>query len=317
MKIKNVALGLISYIPGAYRALAKGTRGTDTARYCYSVWLRHLVMARHSGMRQMPDTAAELGPGDSLGIGLAALISGVERYFALDVVRYANAERNLEIFADLVELFTAREDIPGEDEFPDTKPYLESYEFPADILDDGAMTEALGNERLKKIKNSIADNDGKNCCIRYIVPWFDASNLREDSVDFVFSQAVLEHVDDLPGAYAALYTWLKPGGFMSHQIDLKSHGMAGGWNGHWGYSDFAWKLIRGARPYLINREPHSVHLRLMKKAGFDIVCDRRVQTPSSISRSRLAPRFQNLSDDDLATSGAFIQAIKPPVPPSP
>jgi len=311
MKVKNVALGLVSYIPGAYRVLAKGTRGTDTARYCYSVWLRHLVMARRNGMRRMPDTAAELGPGDSLGIGLSALISGVERYFALDVVPYANAERNLEIFGELVALFTAREDIPGENEFPDAKPYLESYEFPADILDDNALTAALDNERIKKIKNAIVDNEIEDSCVRYIVPWFDAGNLRRESVDLVFSQAVLEHVDDLPGAYGALYAWLKPGGFMSHQIDFKSHGMADGWNGHWEYSDFAWKLVRGARPYLINREPHSTHVRLMKEAGFEVVCDRRVQTPSSISRSRLAPRFQNLSDDDLAISGAFIQAIKP------
>ena len=101
MKFKNVALGLLSYVPGAYKALAKGTRGTDTARYCYSVWLRHLVMARRSGLRQMPESAAELGPGDSLGIGLAALISGVKSYFALDVVRYANPKRNLEIFEEL------------------------------------------------------------------------------------------------------------------------------------------------------------------------------------------------------------------------
>ena len=312
MKFKNVALGLLSYVPGAYKALAKGTRGTDTARYCYSVWLRHLVMARRSGLRQMPESAAELGPGDSLGIGLAALISGVKSYFALDVVRYANPKRNLEIFEELVALFGARENIPGEDEFPDAKPYLDSYEFPAGILNDKTMKEVLHPGRIEKIEKSIVDHDAKNSCIQYIVPWFGADNLRDESVDFVFSQAVLEHVDDLAAAYGALYAWLKPGGFMSHQIDFKCHGMADGWNGHWAYSDFAWKLVRGARPYLINREPHSTHVRLIEEAGFDIVSDRPVLTPTSITREQLARRFQNLSDDDLSTSGAFIQAIKPP-----
>ena len=59
---------------------------------------------------------AELGPGDSLGIGFSALISGADKYFAFDVVEHANASRNFEIFDELVSLFKNKEDIPDDKE---------------------------------------------------------------------------------------------------------------------------------------------------------------------------------------------------------
>lgn len=43
-------------------------------------------MAYKNGLPVHPDTVAGLGPGDSLGFGLAALISGADKYFAFDVV---------------------------------------------------------------------------------------------------------------------------------------------------------------------------------------------------------------------------------------
>src|SRR5262245_22309033 len=86
---------------------AKGTGGSVSAEYCYSVWLRHLVTAAECGLNSDPKTVAELGPGDSLGVGLAALLSGAERYYALDVVEHANAAHNIVVLDALVELFRA------------------------------------------------------------------------------------------------------------------------------------------------------------------------------------------------------------------
>ena len=39
-------------------------------------------------------------------------------------------------------------------------------------------------------------------------------------MDFLYSQAVLEHVEDLDNTYKAMQKWLKPSGFISHTIDL-------------------------------------------------------------------------------------------------
>src|SRR5215510_12622076 len=146
MYIMPVLKGIATFIPGVRKLVVKRTGGTDSARYCYAVWLRHLLMAYGNGLSVQPKIVAEIGPGDSLGIGLAALISGAEKYYAFDIVKYANCERNTMIFDELVELFAKKENIPDEIEFPNLKPHLKSYEFPAHILDEHRLTECLKQE---------------------------------------------------------------------------------------------------------------------------------------------------------------------------
>jgi len=307
MNARSMLSGLATYLPGATRVRATG--GTDSARYCYSVWLRHLVMARASGLDTDPRTIAELGPGDSLGIGLAGLLSGADKCFAFDVVEHASAERNLGILDELVALLRRRADIPGPEELPSTKPALEDYRFPAGILGRERLQRALDPARIERIRASLRDPRRPQSLIEYRAPWFAAERIAPASVDMIYSQAVLEHVEDLPGTYAAMMRWLRPSGFVSHQIDFKSHGTAPQWNGHWTYSEPAWRLVKGRRPYLINREPLSTHLRLLKAAGFEIRCTLAVRSSSPIGRAQLARRFRHLSDEDLATSGAFLQAV--------
>jgi hypothetical protein len=311
--IKPVARGLLTYLPPVERLIARSTRGTDSARYCYSVWLRHLVMARESGLDDDPRVVAELGPGDSLGIGLAALLAGADHYVGLDIVPYASASRNLAVLEELIGLFAARAPIPDSNEFPAVKPYLPSYAFPHAILGADRLARCLAPARVEAIRRALANVNAVQgeITIVYRVPWYDASVLKKDSVDMVFSQAVLEHVDELESTYAALAAWLKPGGVASHEIGFVSHGLTPEWNGHWTIPDPVWKLIRGRRPYLLNREPASTHVRLIRHSGLTLVHEERVRVHSDIPRSRLARRFRTMSDDDLGTKAVLLQATKP------
>ena len=257
MKIRPLIGGLATFFPIVNKLCARKTGGSLSARYCYSVWLRHLVMTSQKGGAQIPSIVAELGPGDSLGMGLAALLSGADLYYALDLVETTNVERNVEVFDELVELFGRRERVPDELEFPRIKPYLDSYEFPSQLLSNDHLDRMLAPDRVKLLRDSILNIDSSDSVIKFAVPWHGTDIIVKDSVDHIFSQAVFEHVDDLENTYNTLHLWLKPGGLMSHQIDFKSHGTAELWNGHWQYSDWIWKMIRGRRPYLINREPYS------------------------------------------------------------
>jgi hypothetical protein len=129
-------------------------------------------------------------------------------------------------------------------------------------------------------------------------------------VDFLLSQAVLEHVEDVEATYKAMRTWMKRGASMSHSVDFSCHDLTRDWNGHWTLGDLTWRVVHGRRRYLINREPLSTHLTMLAKYGFQPVrIERRL---AEISKAfQPAPRFRTLSDEDASTRGAFVQATVP------
>jgi hypothetical protein len=309
MRATQLAVGIASFIPGFNQVYRRETGGTCSARYCYSVWLRHLVLASESGLGSPPRVVAELGPGDSLGTGLAALLSGVERYYAFDIVKFAGNERNLRIFDALVGLFATRAPIPDDSEFPLIRPRIRSYAFPRAILTEQRLSAALNPARIARLRHAVMHAEDTRGEVRYAAPWFDSATIERESIDMIFSQAVLEHVDELDDAYHAMRQWLKQTGIMTHTIDFKSHGLAPTWNGHWSYSDFAWKLLRGKRPFLINREPHSTHVSKLEAAGFALRRDECYESCGGIGREHVASRFSHITDGDLTTSESFIVAV--------
>jgi SAM-dependent methyltransferase len=308
MKRRQLLYGLATFVPGVTWIAGRGAGSSASARYCYSVWLRHLVVASGREFRTAPATVAELGPGSSLGIGLAALLSGAERYLAFDVVAHATAAQNLTVLDELVDLFASRAAIPDAEELPEILPRLSDYAFPHEVLPEARLAAALARERIERIRASLRDTTAASSMVQYRAPWSRTGVLVGESVDMIISQAVLEHVDDLQDTYRAMHAWLRPGGFMSHQVDFRCHNTADVWNGHWTYSDWVWKLMRGKRPYLINREPLSAHLRLIRDMGFAEPYTRVREALSGITRSELAKRYRDLPDSDLVTDCALIQA---------
>lgn len=309
IRLRATLAGLASALPGRRFRTGDGY-DEKTARYCYSVWLRHLVVARRSGVVPDIETVLEIGPGDSLGVGLAALLSGAGSCVAVDAVPHTSPEANLPVLEELAELLARRAPVPDDDEFPELQPRLPSYAFPAALVDEGVLNPDAGMAALPAIRDSLlhpATDDPR--MIRIVA----RPELRSDAdmrggASLILSQAALEHVDDLDGMYRAMRGWLRPGGAMAHTIDYRCHGLASRWNAHWTYSDLAWKAIRGRRAYLINREPHSTHLRLLECHGFALANEITVPEPSAIARRELAGRFRDLSDADLTTSVAHIVA---------
>lgn len=286
-----------------------GTGGAVSALYCYSVYLRHLVMAARHGLATDPRTVVELGPGDSLGIGLMAMLTGAEQYYAVDAVRHASGQTNLAIFDELVELLASRAAIPFGGEYAEILPNLDDYTFPSHILDEARLRESLASNRLSRLRIALA-GDLASGPIRYLAPMGRTHDIPAESVDLIFSQAVMEHVDQLEEAYAECFRYLREGGHMSHQIDLRCHDTAPEWNGHWKYSKPMWGLMRGKRPWFINRQPCSAHLVLIREAGFHLLADIRQLREDGIQTHRMAAAFRKLSEDDLRTASVFVLASR-------
>jgi hypothetical protein len=195
ISIQAIVKGLLSYTPLKPFFVRKGTGGTNSARYCYSVWLRHLVLLYENGMKSHPKIVAELGPGDSLGVGLAALLTGAEKYYAFDVINHTGLEKNIDILEKLISLFKEKTPIPDENEFPKIKPKINSYLFPEYLFNH----KYLDSSKIDNIKNNL--RVGGQDIIHFIVPWNSTNELQTGLVDLIFSQAVMEHVIELENAY--------------------------------------------------------------------------------------------------------------------
>jgi len=311
MRLAPIARGLISYFPALNTSLPSRSVGqTASARYCYNLWMRHLCLLHAHGYRGTPRTVAELGPGETLGVGLSALLSGSSEYVGLDVVAHSNPADNQQVLRDLLPLFRDRASalVKG---WPDFSAHLDARGFPGGILTERILDHALATGRVQAIRQALTFPLTSNPIrIEYRAPWSDPRVIHAGSVDLIISASVLEHVVDLGNTYHALYRWLRPGGWMSHQIDLKSHGMTQRWNGFRACSEGVWKLALGRRPYMINRYPASVHLKLLQEAGFKLVCQSRLQRDDGIPRAELAPRWADISDEDLNTSALYVIATK-------
>jgi hypothetical protein len=300
MEMMPLLRGVGTWTPGVYNPAKRVTGGSVSARYCYSVYLRHLSLLQSCGLPTRHDSIAELGPGDTIGISLMGLLLGASRAEALDVVRYANSSRNARILADLVELLRRRAAIPDDREFPRVYPMLPGYDFPR-FLGDDRMSAATDGARLERISAAIR-GEPSGIDIRYYVPWQECWARESPGVDFVISQAALEHVDEIEAVHRSLAAALKTGGIVTHVIDFKSHGMTATWDGHLQYGDLAWKVVRGRRPWLLNRRSPSEHLRAMETSGFEIVRTWRTIVPPTIARSDLPHRFRDWSDEDRSTT---------------
>ncbi len=308
-KLPHVLKGALTWLPPLNRLRLKrvSTGGTDSSRYCYAVWLRHLVVLASRGFRAKGARVGELGPGDSIGVGLAALLSGAETYVGLDVFPFSARSDPNAILEDLVGMFSRREPIPDADEFPAVRPRLPTYDFP-----DHAVAWDGFADRAERIRADLRRGLESGRCARYRAPWTSRDEIEHASLDLLFSQAVLQYPAPLRRTYDALAAWLKAGGYSSHAIGFDAHGLSPFWNGHWAYSDREWRWVRGRREIFLNREPLGVHLALAEELGLEVAHLQRERDGSGLPIGAVARRFRDLDAEDLETRGAFIVFRKRP-----
>jgi hypothetical protein len=308
-----LAKGAATYVPFAYSVLGQKRMmpAGVTAEYCYRVALKHLLLADEITGNGVPDVVAELGPGDTIGVGIASLLSGASRYIGIDVRRFLDADASRAIARELVALFRGRHPFPtvGCSEF---RHLLDERSYPSALLDKRqaeSLSEVRVNAILSELEKALAGQP--STMIAYCAPLSDPSVVDDESVDLLVSHSVLEHVVDLRQTLGNIFGWLRPGALTSHQFDLTSHEIVSGWDEHRFFSDRAWKLVVGKRPFMINRIPYSAIIAMFKECGFRVLHADRLQMPATLPRSNLAESWRTASDDDLSTYGGYVMAQKP------
>ncbi len=265
----KVALSRVPMPYSLWRKAGLFVHGTmESPSYAHDVFLRHF---ERTGLRERatPFTCLEVGPGDSLFSALTAKAHGAERTWLVDAGAFARDD--LQPYRTMAE-------------------WLRSSRLPVPDLA-GCMTVA-----------DVLDR----CNATYLTQGLASMRtVPSASVDWIWSQAVLEHIR--AGEFAEfvreMHRVLKPDGVASHRVDLQDH--LGGSLNNLRFSDATWDggLFRNAGFYT-NRIRFGEMCRIFEEAGFDaqlVVVDKWPALP--VPRGAMAARFQSLPDDDLCVRG--------------
>jgi len=272
---KIAAKLVIGRLPIPYRLSAKlgvGRHGRmDQQDYARGVFDRHFSRTSF-GNKHEGFTCLELGPGDSLYSALFAHVAGAARTYLVDAGNYANL--NLESYKSV-----ARSTVKD----ANTLSKLLACTTHNDI------NAVLGGEYLTEGLVSL-------------------ETIPDQSVDFIWSHAVLEHVriKEFAKTITECRRILKATGSCSHRIDLKDH-LGGGLN-NLRIGSSLWERDTFAESgFYTNRLRHSEITSICKQAGFDVEVLKldSWDTPPLV-REKMAAEFRQLSEEDLRISGMDI-----------
>lgn len=243
--------------------------------YAFNIFRKHFGSV--SFARQVGDfTALELGVGDSLFSALIARAYGAKLSYLIDAGNFAIDD--LELYRQM-SCFLAKEGMPVPD--------ISHARSIAEVLRAcNAQYEAEGLVSLKKIP--------------------------DESVDFIWSNAVLEHVrkSEFLATMVELRRILRDDGVCAHSIDFKDH--LGGALNNLRFPTRVWESdFMACSGFYTNRIGYAEMLDIFKKVGFDvsvIQVKRWDSLPTPISR--LAKEFRNISEEHLLVQGAQV-VLKP------
>jgi SAM-dependent methyltransferase len=126
-----------------------------------------------------------------------------------------------------------------------------------------------------------------------------------DTIDFLFSNAVLEHIrlSEFAGLVEEMHRILAPKGVAVHRIDLKDH--LGGALNNLRFSRSFWEADWMAKSgFYTNRIRYAAMLQAFRDAGFEVQVTRVVrwsQLPTP--RQAMSLEFRELVEGDLLVSG--------------
>lgn len=214
----------------------------------------------------------ELGPGDSLFTAVIAKAFGASHTWLVDAGSFAT--RDIDAYLRLLK-------------------FLQQQGFALPFANDP----------------KTLDDVLRECNGEYLIEGAQSlAQLPSASIDFCFSNAVLEHIpkEDFTKLADELMRILTPGGVCLHRVDLKDH-LGGGLN-NLRFSEATWEgtLFRKSGFYT-NRIRFGQMVNVFERAGFECSLPRVLRWGSlPIPRCKLDASFRQLPDDDLLVSGIDI-----------
>ena len=220
----------------------------------------------------------EVGPGDSLFSMIFSRKYSNNMFYFLDVGDFANKDINL--YKDLIKKLI-------------NEGYLEKF----DINEDFSFDELLNFSNAKYMTSGIND----------------LKKLDNDSIDYIFSHSVLEHVRlfEIDELISQMYRVIKPGGIVSHNINYKDH-LSESLN-NLRFSSKTWESDLFANSgFYTNRIPAIKMHSMFKNVGFKILRENFGKWDKlPIPRLKISDEFKAFSDEELinCTSSFIAQKV--------
>jgi hypothetical protein len=224
---------------------------------------------------RLPRTVLELGPGEVTTRAVVNKALGVERTILVDVGDFGT--REVEEYQRLAE--AAREQ--------------------------GLAAPDLAGARDRE---EVFARCGAEYCVYGMA---SLKRLSAASVDFILSEAVIEHIrwHDLAPTFRQTRRLLAPGGVAWHAVDFQDH--MGGKLENLRFPPAVWESwLMASSGFYTNRASASEVVRQLRYAGFEVeVVARRLWRVAPTTRRRIARDLQRVwSDDDLRTSSITLAA---------
>ncbi len=127
----------------------------------------------------------------------------------------------------------------------------------------------------------------------------ETTPLPSESFDFVYSQAVLEHVRDPLATARSMARLLRPGGVTSHQVDLRDHRDFSDPLVFLQHSDWVWEAATSRSPSYMNRMRAPEWQMTFEKCGLKVL-EMRVTESIAVTTAQMAGlnrRFRNVVTD--------------------
>lgn len=156
---------------------------------------------------------------------------------------------------------------------------------------------------LKKLRAGDLNGGIANTGVQHLVGDIQELLTEEECVDIIFSNTVLEHIDDMKILVTCFYKILSGNGMMIHNIDFTDHRV----NSDPSKNKWSFMTNAGGDSVGINKLRYSDIERIFVNAGFKMVDSHKViEKPSEEVRKSFKAEYSNLSDDDISTTFALM-----------
>ncbi len=279
-RLKILAKMILHHLPVDYRFWQRlglfRLGAMDEIAYAEKIFNLHASRTFTDGV-PVNATLLELGPGDSALSAILAQAAKAKKIYLVDTGDYVN--RNITIYRELTDKLRKQ-----------NKNCIDAHSV--DNVE--ALLRACHAEYLTEGLNSL-------------------QQLRGNSVDFIWSHSVLEHIRKAEFAHLfnEMLRILKPGALMSHNVDFMDH--LGGALNNLRFSEKVWELDFVANSgFYTNRIRYSEMESLMQQLGFAIAdCGYSSWTDLPTARQSMAEPFRTWPEPDLKIRCCHFLASKP------